>query len=290
MLENPKYPEELNDEDKEILDKVVLNYAAKFYALTEQYPSPKKYAEKLVLKAVNKDSNIAAVFTMAYVKNNPDGHQIRPGELNEKLANDIGNSFQEQYIGLASQLQNNEFIKKFLSPYDLRVGVLKKLEDLGIFIHLTTKEEILRHQDGRSHSHGRSSSTNIHNDRGGKPSVYVLADDIERLKRAMKKPGSFEYLYKELIKSGLDEKLFKFQHLAFLHAAKMDKRVLDMALGAGAIFFQEPQNRVDTAKLFQQLQQIDDNKLEQSVDSQIKSIIEDRGYYSILFFAGLFKL
>ena len=210
--------------------------------------------------------------------------------MNEKLAKDIGNSFQEQYIGLASQLQNNEFIKKFLSPYDLRVGVLKKLEDLGIFIHLTTKEEILRHQDGRSHSHGRSSSTNIHNDRGGKPSVYVLADDIERLKRAMKKPGSFEYLYKELIKSGLDEKLFKFQHLAFLHAAKMDKRVLDMALGAGAIFFQEPQNRVDTAKLFQQLQQIDDNKLEQSVDSQIKSIIEDRGYYSILFFAGLFKL
>jgi hypothetical protein len=291
MVENAKNLSlELNEDDKEILDKVVLNYAVKFYALTQQYPSPKKYAEEYLLKAVNKDSNIAAVFTITYAMTSPHGQQIRPGELNQKLANNIQNAFKEQYIDVASQLQNNEFVKKFLSPHDLRMDVLKKLEDQGIFIHLTTEEEIRRQQDRRSHSYGRSSSTTIYNERGGRLSVYILADDVERLKRAMEKTGSIEYLYREMIKSGLAEKLFKFHALAFLHAAKLDKRVLDMAIGAGASFFQESQGTVDTAKAFQQLQQIDDNKLEQTIDSQIKSIVEDRGYYSMLSLAGLLKL
>jgi hypothetical protein len=291
MVENAKNLSlELNEDDKEILDKVVLNYAVKFYALTQQYPSPKKYAEEYLLKAVNKDSNIAAVFTITYAMTSPHGQQIRPGELNQKLANNIQNAFKEQYIDVASQLQNNEFVKKFLSPHDLRMDVLKKLDDQGIFIHLTTEEEIRRQQDRRSHSYGRSSSTTIYNERGGRLSVYILADDVERLKRAMEKTGSIEYLYREMIKSGLAEKLFKFHALAFLHAAKLDKRVLDMAIGAGASFFQESQGTVDTAKAFQQLQQIDDNKLEQTIDSQIKSIVEDRGYYSMLSLAGLLKL
>jgi hypothetical protein len=291
MVENAKNLSlELNEDDKEILDKVVLNYAVKFYALTQQYPSPKKYAEEYLLKAVNKDSNIAAVFTITYAMTSPHGQQIRPGELNQKLANNIQNAFKEQYIDVASQLQNNEFVKKYLSPHDLRMDVLKKQEDQGIFIHLTTEEEIRRQQDRRSHSYGRSSSTTIYNERGGRLSVYILADDVERLKRAMEKTGSIEYLYREMIKSGLAEKLFKFHALAFLHAAKLDKRVLDMAIGAGASFFQESQGTVNTAKAFQQLQQIDDNKLEQTIDSQIKSIVEDRGYYSMLSLAGLLKL
>jgi hypothetical protein len=174
MVENAKNLSlELNEDDKEILDKVVLNYAVKFYALTQQYPSPKKYAEEYLLKAVNKDSNIAAVFTITYAMTSPHGQQIRPGELNQKLANNIQNAFKEQYIDVASQLQNNEFVKKFLSPHDLRMDVLKKQEDQGIFIHLTTEEEIRRQQDRRSHSYGRSSSTTIYNERGGRLSVYI---------------------------------------------------------------------------------------------------------------------
>jgi hypothetical protein len=290
MGENAKYPNlELNEDDIEILDKVILNYAAKLYALTEQYASPKKYAEEVILKAVDKESNIAAVFTITYVMTSPDGQQIRPGELNQKLANDIRNAFEDQFTGMTNQFQSNEF-KKFLSPHDLRMGVLKKLEDQGIFIHLTTEEEILRRQDGRSHSHEGSSSAKPYNERGGKLSIYILADDVERLKKAMEKPGSIEYLYRKIMKSRLAEKLFKFQALAFLHAAMLDKRVLDIAMGAGAKFFQEPQSRVDTAKSFQQLQQIDDSQLEQAIDGRIKSIVEDRGYYGMLSLAGLFKL
>jgi hypothetical protein len=290
MGENPKYPyRELNKEDKKILDRAFVNYVAKFYALTQQYSSPKKYAHEVLLKLVKNNSNIATLFTIAYARNSPNGQQIRPGELNEKLANDIRNIFQEQYMGLASELQSNEFSKKFLNPRDLR-GVLKKLEDEGIFIHLTTKEEIIMQQHRRSHSRGRSTATKIYNERGGKLSAYILADEVERLKKVMEKPGSIEYLYQRMIESGLAEKLFRFELLAFLYAAKMDKSVLEMTMGVGWAFFQESPNRIDTAKSFQQLQQIDDNKLEKGIDNQIKSIIEDRGYYVMLFFAGLLKL
>jgi hypothetical protein len=88
MGENPKYPyKELNEEDKEILDKAALKYAVKYYALTQQYSSPKKYAQVL-LKSMKSDSSIATLFTLSYTRNSPDGQQIRPGELNEKLAND----------------------------------------------------------------------------------------------------------------------------------------------------------------------------------------------------------
>ena len=90
MGENAKYPNlELNEDDIKILDKVFLNYVAKLYALTEQYASPKKYAEEFIMKAVDKVSNVAAVFTITYAMTSPDGQQIRPSELNQKLANEI---------------------------------------------------------------------------------------------------------------------------------------------------------------------------------------------------------
>jgi hypothetical protein len=169
-------------------------------------------------------------------------------------------------------------------------GVLKKLEEDGIFIHLTTKQEILRQRDGRSNSLRKFSSAEIYNERGGKLSVYTLADDIEKLKRAMEKPGSIEYLYQELIKSGLAERLFKFLLLAFLYSAKIDKKILATAMVVAAAFSQDSQIRIDTAESFRQLQQIDDNKLEEYVEGRIKSIIEDRDYYCMLFIGGLIKL
>jgi hypothetical protein len=290
MVKKPKYPpRELNEEDLEILDKAILNYVAISYALMKQYRTPKKFAKKILLNAVKSDSNIATIFTMAYIKNSTDGELIRPGELNEKLANDIRNAFHEQYVGLASQLQNNEFNKKFLNSRALREGVLKKFEDQGILIHLSTKDEIVQRQGKPSRSRGRTASKNVYSERGGKLSAYTVAGEVERLKKAMKKPGGIDYLYRKLIKSGLAENMFKFMLLAFLYAAKMDKKILDMTMGAGAAFLQESQSRVNTTNNFQRLQKIDESKLEPAIESQIKSIVKDQGYYVMLFFAGLFK-
>ena len=121
-------------------------------------------------------------------------------------------------------------------------------------------------------------------------SEYILTEETERLKRAMNEPAGIEYIYQKISKSRLLEKVIKFQILAFLYAAKIDKKILDATKGATAVFFQEPLSRVDTTDLFQQLQKIDDDKLEQLVNSNIKSIIEDQGIYTILFFTELVKL
>ncbi len=58
MAKKTKYPDiDLTDEDKELVQQVAFRYAAKFYALTEKYSNPKKYAEKFILKKLRSDKN-----------------------------------------------------------------------------------------------------------------------------------------------------------------------------------------------------------------------------------------
>ena len=283
---NPKYPsEELNEEDVEALDNAILIFAAKFCALTERYSSPKKYVEQTNLNAVNKDTNIAILYMLAYAKNSPEGHQFRPGEINQRLANDIQNAVLGPCKDLIGQL---EYITKFLNSRDLREGVLRKLEKQEILMHLTTKDEILN--QSTKFSNKRTSSKRIHNERGGKLSAYILSEETEKLKRALDKPAGVEYIYRKVSKSRLLEKGIKFLMLVFLYAAKIDKKSLDVTKGATAVFFQEPPSRADTTDVFQELQKIDDDRLEQLVESKIKSIIEDQRIYTILFFTELVKL
>ena len=46
-----KYPsQKLTNEDKQILDQIIIKYALNFFALTEKYPNPKQYAEQIILK------------------------------------------------------------------------------------------------------------------------------------------------------------------------------------------------------------------------------------------------
>jgi hypothetical protein len=288
MAKNPKYPiQDLSEEDIEILDKAVMNYAVLLYDLIQQYHDPKRYAEEIV-KMVRKAGNIAGVLTATYTRNIPNGYQFRPGELNQKLALDIENVMQEQYESLAGRVQCYES-KKLLHPRDI-TGVLKKLEEMGIFIHLKTKEEILNHQIARPHVDKGNSAAKILGERGGKLSSYVIAAEVQRLKVALKKPCSIDYLNKKLIKSDLVSKLYRFIILAFLHAAKKDRKVLDMAIGVGTTFFQESQNRTEVDNFFQQLQCLDDILLENAINSKIKSIIEDHDFYAILYFTGLVNL
>jgi hypothetical protein len=77
----------------------------------------------------------------------------------------------------------------------------------------------------------RTSSKRIYNERGGKLSAYILAEETERLKRALEKPAGIEYIYQKVSKSRLLEEVIKFQILAFLYAAKIDKKLLDATKG-----------------------------------------------------------
>jgi hypothetical protein len=294
MVKKPKYPaQKLTDEDKDILEQVVIKYAVKFHALTEKYPDAKKYAEKVILKKMLSNTNIAAIYTIGYAKNYPTDHLFRPGQINETLANDIRRTIPKDFMKFKSK-DNEDHLKRFLHAPDLR-EVLKKLENQGIFIHLEGKKEIKLQEQHKTHRPGKKSSSDEvrGDDRGGKQSAYKVTEEVKKLKNAMEKPGAIDFLYEKLIKTGLAHKLEKFKMSACLHAAKMDETAAHKMMGAEASLMQDTIRQEDTINfklLHQRLQSFDDNQIEQYADNIAKLLIEDRGYYALLSIAGLLKL
>jgi hypothetical protein len=77
------------------------------------------------------------------------------------------------------------------------------------------------------------------------------------------------------------------------YAVKMDEEAALKLVGAGASFFQDKMNEqqeIKFKKIHQELQLIDDKRLEQYVDDLTKSLIHEHGYYAILFILGLLRL
>jgi hypothetical protein len=293
VVKKAKYPtQDLTDEDKQILERVVLKYAVKFYNLTQKYASPKEYVKKEILKRIQSDKDIAALYTLIYAKNYPPGYLFKPGEINQRLANDIRNSIQQDYGDMTTQTYDDkQHHERFLHPRDLREKVLKNLENYGIILHLEGKDKI-RYRQREIRRPGKKSNE-VQNDRGGKPSAYIITEEVEKLKKTIEKPQALDFLYDKIIKSGIAHKLAKFNFSAFLYAAKMDERVIYKLMEAEATFFQDTTTDSDIANfkvILQQLQRVDDDQLEQLADNMAKSAIEDRGYYALLFMAGLLKL
>jgi len=293
VVEKPKYPsQKLTDEDKEILEQIIIKYAVKIYTLIQKYPNPKKYAEEVIIKKIQSDATIATLYTITYAKNSPSDYIFRPGEINKRLAHDIRKTIVQDYMTLELE-EIEDHVKRFLHPRDLRERVLEKLENEGIFIHLEKKE--IRYQEHKKTRPGKKgSSEKVRNDYGGRLSAYKLTEEVEKLKNAMEKPGAIDFLYEKIIRSGLAHKLAKYKILAWLHTAKIDEKALHRLTGLGASLIQYNVKEEDTAKfklLHSGLQLFEDNQLEQYADNIAKSAIEDRGYYNaFLFTIGLLKL
>ncbi|HEY9386610.1 MAG TPA: hypothetical protein VIP70_06195, partial [Nitrososphaeraceae archaeon] len=243
-----------------------------------------KYVENVVLKATRSD--VAALYTIIYTKNNPYNYSFKPGEINQRLANDILNTIQQNNYHVSAQQPESgrDPIKRFMHPQDLREKVLKNLEDQGILLHLEGKEARKKRHPGKPSKKS---------DRGGKPSLYIATQDFEKLKKAMNKFGALDFLHDKVIKTGLAFELAKYLFQVIFYTAKMDEQVAQKLMGIGASFFQSKVTENNSSKssaLHQMLQTMDDDQLEQYADNIAKSLIEVRGFYSLLFLPGLLKL
>jgi hypothetical protein len=295
MTEKAKYPDQdLTEEDKKILDEISYKYLAAYYNLTQKYSSPMEYAREEILKPIQSKKNVAILHAIAYAKNSPHGHLFRPGEINETLANQTRNFLPQNYAKIGIQLKEDEQdSKRFLHPRDLREKVLEELERLGIFIHLDGKEEIRRHESQPRHPGRTPSSDEIGNNRGGKPSRYIVSEDVEKLKTALEKPNALKYLRDKMARSDLAYRLAKFHFTGFLYAAKMDVRVIPELIGIGRFFYKgsltrEGHDEFKTELL--ELPKVSDKELEQRAAEIAKSATEDHEYYSFLFMPGLLKV
>ncbi|HET9807787.1 MAG TPA: hypothetical protein VFP49_12845 [Nitrososphaeraceae archaeon] len=291
--EKTKYSaQKLTNDDKKILDQIVIKYALKFYALTEKYPCPKKYVEEVILKRIHYDANIALLYSISYIRTNPSIYQYKPGQLNENIANDIRNTIIESYPRLVLEDPSN--FKGFLPPRDLRERVTKKLVDCNILNELEGKEAI-RKEEQKTRLPGRkSSSDEVRDNLGGKPFAYQATDEVEKLKKTIKKSGAIEYVYDRIMSSNLPHKFAKFSLLVFFHASKLDEIATQKMLGIGAAMMKDMGRRIDRSELLsfkRFLDSFDDEKLEQYADEGAQFLINERTYHTLLFFlAGLLKV
>ena len=293
MHQNPKYPpQELTNEDKQILDQIIIKYALNFFALTEKYPNPKQYAEQVILKKMRYDPNIAILYLISNVRTNPSDSLYKPGQQNEQIANDIRATIIESYPRLA--LEDNNSSKGFLHPRDFRERVTKKLEDAGIFLHLEGKNRIRSQEDETPRPGRKRSSDEVHVDHGGRQSAYKTTEEVEKLKKTIKKHKAIEYVFEKIRSSNLPHRFTKFSLLAFFHMAKLDEVSLHKMMGIGKVMINNDIKQKDECDLvnFQRfLRDIDDLRLEQLAENGAQVLIKEPNYQVLLLFlAGLSKV
>lgn len=289
-VKNPIH--KLSYADKDILNKAVFVYAVKFYTLTQQYPDPRKYVENFVVKK-GLDHRIATVGTIAYAKNAPSNYSFRPGEINQRLANDLFVIQENCNDMLVEQSDGNH--KRFMHPRDLREKVLKHLEYNGIFLHLEGNEVIKNYEREKRHP-GRPSIEG-ETDRGGKRSLYITTEEVENLKKTFNKSGALDFLRDKIIESGLALKLAKYLILCSLYTIKTNVQAAQKLMGIGESFSQlgsqlglTKEEEFSTISTFhKRIQAMDNNQLEKAANKLAKKAIEEKGYYTFLFLAGFLK-
>ena len=203
----------------------------KFYAFNAKYGSPKKFAQRMV-KIIHSDTNIAALHTIAIVKNASSDHLFRPGEINQRLAHTVQKTIQQD---LEDMMLTDGSYDIFLHPRKL-TKVLKQLEKIGIFFNIKTKDQIIDLERGKRRPGKKTSHEDIR-DLGGKPSIYKSTKEFEKLKNVMENHEAVEFLYDEIAKSGLAHKLIRFLVLTCWHAAKMDETYFARSVEFGSLFF-----------------------------------------------------
>jgi hypothetical protein len=125
VVSKPKnHAQKLTTEDKVLLENVVTKYTVKYYSLIQKYPNPKKYVEEIVLKQIHSDNAIANLYVILYAINNPSNQVLLPGEINERLANDIRHAIQQDYSDTLDPFHR----ERLLHPRDLRENVLRTRE------------------------------------------------------------------------------------------------------------------------------------------------------------------
>jgi hypothetical protein len=216
MAEYSKYPfEDLKQEDKDILDKCVLNYLMAYYSVTVKYPDPKQYANKEASKVMNSDKEILKMSSLLFIQNNPAADKpIKPEDLKKTISDRLTNPLNEISEEITIQMSN---VSKSLTPTSLREKVLEKLEEEGILENYQGKEHYKKSFPGHP---GRKSSNEMYEDRGGKRSIYFVNKDVLQLKEVLKKPTAIEYLNHKLINSGYLQKIVKYIIKAFLYLVK----------------------------------------------------------------------
>src|SRR5919197_5199051 len=92
MVKKPKNPAQLTKEEKDIINQVTLRCAAKLYYFIKKYHNPKEYAEKVILKKIKSDKDVATTWLVWHAKSGTSNNLIIPSQINKALTSKLEKS------------------------------------------------------------------------------------------------------------------------------------------------------------------------------------------------------
>jgi predicted transcriptional regulator len=243
--------------EEEIINQAAFKCGAKFYHLVRKY-TPKEYGEKVILKKVFSDKGLATTYLLFYSTSNPSDKLVISSEINRNL---------KQVMQVQENPEDNSEI--YLDQREM-TEVLKALEKVGVYYHITDKKWIKRHNLPKR---GRGKTDD---DTGGRPSAYKVTNQFENIIEVMKKPQACNRLRDILVNSGLAYQFEKFLVLSFFYALRKDMNLLQKV----GKLVQSVTNTTDNEsfKIFDMILVLDDNQLEQLASNYAEFLIKNRNY------------
>jgi hypothetical protein len=289
MAENSKYSfQDLEQEDKDVLDKCALNYLMSYYSMTVKYPDPQQYAIKEASKIIKSDREILKIVSLLSIQNNPTNNPIKPEDLKKTISDKLTNPLNTISDEITNQMNN---ISKSLTSTALREKVLEKLEEADILSNYQGKE----HYKKSFPIHpGRKSLNEMYEDRGGKRSIYFVNEEIQQLKEILKKPKSVEYLHDKLLKSGYLPKIVKFIMKTFLYLLKSNDSSSLQIFNYSFEIMNHKLSKKDVDELpsfVNILKNLTDEQIETTAEQQTKRMIKEKEmFFKIVPLFGFVRL
>lgn len=291
MPENPKYPASgLTDEDKRQLDGIIIKYAVEFHSLQKRYPNPKFYVQNVVLKRLRSNDSIGVLLSMAYTKIDTSDTLYRPTQLNQRLANDTRYTGRGEPNILTASEDRTISADNFLHPRDLRERVLKKAEELNIFVHVEGKKNIGARMKNIKKQRAKAPPNENIEDHGGYPSAYASSEEIIRIRNIAEKAGAADYIREKMNGYGLGFEMTRYLMEVLFYSARMDKQMLPIIIGVGARFMNDNLAKSDVDQLeqvFLRLQACTDNDLKTFAYHAANFLIQHQSYHELLIFLSM---
>ena len=283
MAKRAKNPAQLTEEEKDVVDQIILITGAVFTYITTK--SPKDYAEDLVLNAKSK-KRIGGTLLLLNIRNLGVGQVVTPAILNSELARcmlDHPNIKDPTDITTdgAGTTKNHAYI----NSSDM-TEILSYLR-IGNILQKRGKKEIrrlsMKGQRGRPPKNSDATNMKL----PGRPSNHIITQNIEKLKALMSKPEACDRIRKVLVESRLIYKYLKLLFQALYYVARQDKSVADKMLRA---FAPEIAKNTQIKESLEKFWRLDESDLDEVADEVSISAETHLRYDEFVFTIGIFDI
>jgi hypothetical protein len=198
----------LNEDDHQLIRKILIKIGIILYELINSRQSPDDFA-KAQLKIFKKKHNLARLFTLYHTNLNVD-KVITPKEMNRQITEFLVKESQDHQGDMTLDSVKSHK-RMFISPNRMS-EILTSLEASGLFLHIDSRKE-MRNLMGRK-------KLNLE----GRPSGYKLSLNATKVLSLLSKPEAIEIIVKSLEESKLIFCFIKHRITGFLYFVKYATR------------------------------------------------------------------